>query len=130
MKTFEEEVPGATTEFAGRFAVLKIPLDRRDQLRMNRVISGSPPQRRWLLSHFAEPTREVHQPVWQQIRLPSPDSSEPLVAVLALVRRQNREKVDTDGFAIRPVRFCFSARGIIVQPIEPERVRSSCPNPS
>jgi hypothetical protein len=110
--------------------VLDIPRNRRDQLRMNGVISGSPPQRRRLLRHSAEPAREVHQAVWQWIRLPPPDPSESSVTVLALVRREHREKINTNGLAIRSVPGCFWTRGIIIQAIQGERIRIVLPEPS
>jgi hypothetical protein len=104
VETLEEELPDATPRFADCRAMPEIPFHRRNQLRVNRVISSSPPLSRWLLSNFAEPTCEVHQPVRQGIGLPERDSSEPLIAIFALVRLQDRENVDTDGFAIRSVR--------------------------
>jgi hypothetical protein len=125
MEAFKQEVPGTTTELAKRFAVSAVPLNSREQLRMQGIVSSSPPYCRWLASHLAEPTSQVHKAIRQRIRLSPPHSSEPLAAILAFVPRQDGDEVDTDWFAVRPVRLCFWiwAWRIIVKPIERQRVR-------
>ena len=106
-RAFKQEFPGTTTELAKRFAVSAVPLNSREQLRMQGIVSSSPPDCRRLVGHLAEPTCEVHKAVRQRIRLSPPHSSEPLVAILAFVPRQDGDEVDTDWLAIRPLRLCF-----------------------